>query len=160
MEKKREGGLVELVKRGGVFYEIPGTAPREVIAALIEAAGLPPAVDRKCFLEAALEREALMPTSLGHGIALPHPRNPPLIDVHEQMVALGFLKQPVDWRALDGEPVHTALLIVSASAKLHLHTLSEINFFCQQEDFRALLANRASPEDIIKVIEDAEADWR
>jgi PTS system nitrogen regulatory IIA component len=101
-----------------------------------------------------------MPTSLGHGIALPHPRNPLITDVGEQLVALGFLEQPVDWRALDGEPVHTVLLVLSASAKLHLHTLSRINYFCQQEDFRAMLTGRAPKEAIIGVIAEAEAGWR
>jgi PTS system nitrogen regulatory IIA component len=65
----------------------------------------------------------------------------------------------VDWKALDGKPVHTALLIVSASAKLHLHTLSRINFFCQQEGFRELLERRADLEEITKTIREAEAAW-
>jgi PTS system nitrogen regulatory IIA component len=100
-----------------------------------------------------------MSTAVGHGISLPHPRNPLITDTHEQFVAIAFPKRNVDWSALDGAPVHTVILIVSASAKLHLRTLSQINFFCQQESFRALLENRASREEIIKVIGDAEEAW-
>ena len=160
MGKINEAGLVELIKRGGVFYNIPGAVPREVITELTGAVKLPQAVDKRHLLDAVLEREALMPTALGHGVALPHPRNPLITDVQEQLVALGFVKQPVDWQALDGEPVHTTLLIVSASAKLHLHTLSRINFFCQQKDFRSMLVNRAPREEIIEAIARVEADWR
>jgi PTS system nitrogen regulatory IIA component len=159
MEKIGEEGFLELIRRGGVFYHIPGTTPTECITRFVEAVSLPPAVSRDLLLEAVLEREALMPTAVGHGIALPHPRNPLITDTACQFVAAAFLEQPVDWQALDREPVHTALLIVSASAQLHLHTLSRINFFCQQESFRALLKNRESPDRIAAAIADAERTW-
>lgn len=154
-----EDGLTGLLKRGGVYYGIPGSVPRDAITALIRAVKLPADIEQRRLLEAVLEREALMPTALGRGIALPHPRNPLITGISEQFVALGFFKQPVDWQALDGEPVHTALLIVSASAKLHLHTLSRVNFFCQQPEFRAMLASRAPEGEIIRFIAEAEAAW-
>ncbi|MDR1948218.1 MAG: PTS sugar transporter subunit IIA [Spirochaetaceae bacterium] len=159
MEEWDNEGLIELVRRGGVFRDIEGALPKDVITNLINVLRLPPQVNRDRLLEAALEREALMPTSVGHGIALPHPRNPLISDAAMQLVAIAFLARPVDWFALDGEPVHTVLFILSASAKLHLHTLSRINFFCQQESFRNLLINRSSGEEIIRVIGDAEAAW-
>jgi PTS system nitrogen regulatory IIA component len=159
MEKTDNESLIDLVKRGGVFRDIEGADPREVITNLIGVIRLPAAVNRDRLLEAVLEREALMPTAAGHGIALPHPRNPLISGASEQLVSVAFLRQPVDWFALDGEPVHTALFILSASAKLHLHTLSRINFFCQQENFRKLLLNRASGEEIVRVIGDAEGTW-
>jgi PTS system nitrogen regulatory IIA component len=122
---------------------------------------LPPAsaIDRDQLLEAVLEREALMPTAVGCGIALPHPRNPLVSSPSEEFVTVAFLKQPVDWQALDGKPVHTVMLIVSASAKLHLHTLSRINFFCRQEASQALFENRAPADRIIRAIKDAEDAW-
>ncbi|GHT78140.1 hypothetical protein FACS1894130_04240 [Spirochaetia bacterium] len=157
---KNEDGLTTLITKGGVYYQVPGTTPREVITNLVGSLKLPSAIiDREALLKAVLEREALMTTAVGHGIALPHPRNPLITGAGDQFVAVAFLEQPVDWQALDGEPVHTALLIVSASAKLHLHTLSRINYFCQREQFRAFLAKRPSPEEIIRVISDAEQGW-
>jgi PTS system nitrogen regulatory IIA component len=159
MEKTEAQGLIDLIEKGGVFYEIPGTMPKEVLTNLIELIPPPVFTDKKLLLEAVLEREALMPTTIGYGIALPHPRNPLLIDPREQFVSIAFLKQAVDWKALDGKAVHTIMLIVSASAKLHLDTLSKINFFCQQEFFRSLLLGRASREDIMKVIGETEQTW-
>jgi PTS system nitrogen regulatory IIA component len=179
MEMQVEEKLIDLISRGGVYYHVPGTGPREVITGLIDLIELPPpampletrltrtslkiakpaALDKELLLEAVLEREALMPTAVGHGIALPHPRNPVIPEGGEQFVAIAFLENTVDWKALDGESVHTMLLIVSASAKLHLHTLSQINYFCQQESFRELLKSRASREDIIRVITEAEQGW-
>jgi PTS system nitrogen regulatory IIA component len=161
--ESNDDSLAALIGRGGLIRDIAGASPRDVITGLIAALSLPPCLAgeaaRRRLSEAALEREALMSTALGNGIALPHPRNPLIGEPGEQFVAIGYCEQ-VNWQALDGRPVHTAILIVSASAKLHLYTLSRIHFFCQQESFRALLAARASEEEIIRVIRDAEKTWR
>jgi PTS system nitrogen regulatory IIA component len=151
--------FIKLIERGGVCYDIPGTMPREVLTNLIDR--IPPSLfpDKTRLLEAILEREALMPTTIGHGIALPHPRNPLLSDPQAQFVAIAFLEQPVEWKALDGEAVHTLMLIVSASAKLHLDTLSKINFFCQQDAFRSLLQTRPPREAIIEILRETENAW-
>ena len=107
-----------------------------------------------------LEREALMPTSIGDGVAVPHPRNLIVTEDREQFAALAFLATPVDWNSLDGKPVSTLLLIVSASARQHLQMLAEITFFCRQEDFRRLLKEYSSREDLLCFIREAEKNWK
>ncbi|MDR1956247.1 MAG: PTS sugar transporter subunit IIA [Treponema sp.] len=155
----REPGLIELLQRGGIYQDIPGTSPQEVLTHTIQTITLPASITPEDLLQAVLEREALMSTAVGNGIALPHPRNPLISGLEEQCVIIGFLRQPVDWKALDGQKVHTLLLIVSSSAKSHLHTLSRLSFFCQQEAFRSHLRNRASLEHIIKTIQAIEQTW-
>jgi PTS system nitrogen regulatory IIA component len=81
-------------------------------------------------------------------------------DTDQQFVTIGFPADPVDWRALDNRPVHTALLIVSASPKLHLRTLSKINFLCQDDNFLSLLKSRYSRDLIIAAIQEAEHTWK
>ena len=157
---KTEGWLAELIERGGVYRDVQGTTPREVLTALIGNLPVIPSVPAGKLLEAVLEREALMPTGIGKGIALPHPRNPLLKSEDEQYTALAFLKQPVDWNSLDGERVDTLLLIVSASAKGHLKALSEITFFCHQEEFAWLLKERASLGTLLHFIRKAEKNWK
>jgi PTS system nitrogen regulatory IIA component len=152
-------GLFELFRRGGFLYNVSGDKPREVLRNLIRSSPAIPGLDRERLLEAALEREALVSTAMGRGIALPHPRTPLLGDPGEQRVVTAFLRRPAAWDAPDGEPVHTALLIVSASARLHLHTLSGINFLCRQEQFHRLLKNRAPAEEILRAIAEAEQAW-
>jgi PTS system nitrogen regulatory IIA component len=155
-----EEGLAELVARGGIFYHIPGRGPEQILTGIIDRIpGETLPVDKESLLKAVLEREALMSTGIGHGLAIPHPRNPVISEAEKQFVVIAFPESPADWNSLDGKAVHAVLLIVSASAKLHLHTLSKINFLCQQENFEALLRNRASQEDIVKAIRDTEQTW-
>jgi PTS system nitrogen regulatory IIA component len=152
--------LAELIRRGGVYYQIPGKNFREVLEALTEKMVLSPSIPKEQLLEAVLERECLMPTGIGGGIALPHPRNPLAPVPEEELTALAFLERPVDWKALDGKKVDTVLLILSATAKLHLHTLSRINFLCRQESFLRFLEKRAPPEEIIAKVKDIEQTWK
>jgi PTS system nitrogen regulatory IIA component len=160
MNRENGESLAVLVERGGIFYGIPGTRPENILTELIARLPGEIAPPGDLLLKAVLEREALMSTGIGKGIALPHPRNPVITGENKQFVAVAFPEIPVDWKALDGKAVHTALLIVSASARLHLHTLSKINFLCRQEEFLELLQNRAPKEAIIKAIEEAEKTWR
>jgi len=153
-------GLAELIERGGIHRDVQGTTLREVLAALTTLIPTISAVPADKLLWAILEREALMSTSIGRGIAIPHPRNPLITRDNEQYTALAFLKHPVDWNSLDGEKVDTLLLIVSATAKQHLHTLSEINFFCRREEFYRLLKEHAKQEDILNYIRETEKTWR
>jgi PTS system nitrogen regulatory IIA component len=116
-------------------------------------------MDSPQLLKAVLEREELMPTAMGNGIALPHPRNPLIEKEEDQFVAIAFPEDDIDWGALDGQKVHSIILIVSASAKTHLFTLQRISYFCRDEAFCSLLKRRAPAQEIIQHIEKTEQGW-
>jgi len=149
-----------LIERGGVYYNIGGNSVTEVLSNLVEVISLPPSLTKEQLKKAVIEREDLMPTAVGNGIALPHPRSPLLSNVKEQFVTIAFLQKAIDWKALDRQPVKTLILIVSATPKSHLWTLSRISFLCQQETFRDLLEQRASKEELIATIRTAEVAWK
>jgi PTS system nitrogen regulatory IIA component len=153
------GGLAELLRRGGFFYEVPGATPQDVLGWLVSAVKLPGHVDREKLLSAVLEREDLLSTAVGNGIALPHPRNPIIEKEEDQCAVLGFLENEVDWDALDGKTVTAVVLVVSSSARSHLTALQRITFFCRDGGFCGLLKRRAPPEEILAYIEKAEAAW-
>jgi len=153
-------GLAELIERGGIYRGVAGTTPREVMTAFIKALPPLPSVPKDTLLQAVLEREELMSTGIGEGIALPHPRNPLVSTEAEQFAALAFLDIAVNWNSLDGKPVETLLLIVSASAKTHLRVLSEITFFSREQGFRRLLVGRSSLEELLLYIRETEKNWR
>jgi PTS system nitrogen regulatory IIA component len=154
-----DSSLASLVERGGVYYQMPGNNPQEILSHLMSR--LPPVagLGMDALLQAVLEREALMSTGIGKGVALPHPRSPMLKEGDEPFVALAFPDKPVDWNTPDSSKVQAVFLIVSCSAKQHLGALSKINFLCQQENFNTLIQARASQERIIAAIRDAESSW-
>lgn len=160
MMTNNEWNLSALVERGGVYYDVPGANPKELIDSVI---GLMPPVEAVApdeLRRQIMEREAIVSTGVGHGIALPHPRNPVLENSNEEpLVAIAFPVMPLDWDTQDGSKVHTVFLIISSSAKQHLSTLSKINFLCQKEKFRSLIEARVSKKEIIATIKEAENSW-
>jgi len=160
MTDNNEWSLAALVERGGVYYDVPGANPKELIDSVI---GLMPPIESVTPEELRrqiMEREALVSTGIGHGIALPHPRNPALGSSNAPpLVAIAFPVMPIDWNTQDGSKVHTVFLIISASAKQHLNTLSKINFLCQKEKFHSLIEARVSKKEIVAAIKEAENSW-
>ena len=155
-----EKTLASLVERGGVYHDVPGATPKDLLAAVINCLPPIPSLDHNELYREILEREALVSTGIGKGIALPHPRNPLIGENGEPFVAVIFPAQPLDWNAPDGIKVHSVFLIVSTSTKQHLDTLSKINFLCQQEEFYNLIKERASEEVIVAAIQRAEIKWK
>jgi nitrogen PTS system EIIA component len=151
--------LAELVDRGGVYYNIGGANPVEALNEATKAMSLPKGLDRESLLTAILEREALMPTALGHGVAIPHPRNSMLTDAESQRVAVFFLKTPIAYNALDRKPVSVLFLILSSDAKSHLGTLAAISHLCQSPGFLDFLAKRPSKEELVERLAQIEAAW-
>jgi PTS system nitrogen regulatory IIA component len=96
MDNTEKAGLVELIKKGGVFCGIRGASPQEILTNFFEQLSVPPSLNKKQLLDAVLEREALMPTAVGKGIVLPHPRHPLIQEAADQFVAIAFLEQAVN----------------------------------------------------------------
>ncbi len=151
--------LAELVERGGVYYNVGGATPQDALKEGVRGLVLPKEIDAEQLLTAVLEREALMPTAIGHGVAIPHPRSPIVSDARLQRVAVLFLKTPISYNALDRRPVSVLFLILSADARTHLSVLSAISHLCQRRDFQDLLAARPSREELTSFISRLEASW-
>jgi len=73
--------LSELRRRGGIVHDLPGDDKASVLREMRRRLPLPPEIDRE-FLFSVLEaREAMGSTGIGDGIAIPHLRNPILLQV-------------------------------------------------------------------------------
>ena len=66
----------------------------------MEVLRLPDEVDREFLFQVLVAREALEPTAIGDGIAIPHVRNPIVLHVPEPAITLCFLEAAVDFGAL------------------------------------------------------------
>ena len=156
----RPVSLIDLIKKGDVHYGIKGTTVREVIDDVVNTIPIPKSTDKDTVRASLLQREEMMTTAVGKGIALPHPRNPIISDIDEESVSICFLKNPIDYGALDGEPVRVLFIIISSNAKRHLEILSKISFLCKQDDFLKTLKDKPQKEVFLYYIERVEKEWR
>ncbi len=152
--------LASLLRKGGVYYKIEGNTVMEAIRQALEVIPVPAGVDPGEIARRILDREALMPTTVGRGIMVPHPRAPVLRDAGQQCLYLCFLHQKLDLPTLDGVPVDTLFILLSATERSHLEILYRLLNLCQQEPFVALLRRQATRKEIQEYVEAQEAGWR
>jgi nitrogen PTS system EIIA component len=107
-------------------------------------------------LGAVLEREAVLSTGIGFGVAIPHARS---AGVSQLTMVGGVSRAPVPFDAIDGEPVRLFFLIVGpeASAGLHVRLLSRIARLVRREEVRRHLIEARTPDEFHRILVDAEA---
>ena len=141
--------LSALIAEGGVHRDVGGATKAEVLRHVVALLPLPDDVDRE-FLVSVLEaREAMGSTGIGDGIAIPHVRNPILLHVAHSFVALCLLAQPVEFEALDRQPVNALFLVVSPNVPAHLRILAQLGFVLRDAELRRLLRTAAPTDEIL-----------
>ncbi len=151
--------LIPLIEKGGVINDVPGSNNKDVLKNASAKILLPADLSYKEILDAILNREDLMSTAIGKGIALPHPRNPIITNPNNASITICYLNMPIDFSALDGQPVDTLIILLTASPKMHLEVLSKISYLCQDENFRKLLNDKKDKETIRDYIKTKELEW-
>jgi PTS system nitrogen regulatory IIA component len=141
--------LVEALDAGGIFYNLPDTTKERALRALVEVLPLPEGVDRELLLRLFLAREASASTAVGDGIAVPHVRNPIVLHVTRPFVSLCFLEKPVDFGALDGQPVHVLFSLVCPTARTHLQLLSRLSYALHDAAFKEVVRRQGGREEIL-----------
>lgn len=150
--------LTHALQRGGIIHELPCTDKASALRAVCDRLPLPAKVDREELHNVLMAREALCSTGIGEGIAIPHPRGPIVLGLPDPQVTLAFLRQPIDYGALDKKPVRMLFVIVSTTVRVHLELLSHLMYAIQDTAFRRLLDAAAPPGELLARIEDLEED--
>lgn len=152
--------VASLLENGGIFYNVGGRTVCEVLSEAVSRMPIPEGMDEERILSALIERESMMPTAIGNGIAVPHPHSPIITDSGNECISICFLEEPIDFGALDHKPVHTIFVILSANPRHHLEVLSKIAFLCARREFLELLEARASKQWIREFIAAQEEIWK
>lgn len=108
------------------------------------------------FQQRLLDREKLLSTGIGSGIAIPHPRDPETGLRRPAVLVYGRCKDGVDFNALDGKPVKHFFLLACQTIETHLHLMASLAQMLKQEDFIPRCEAATSTSDILKLIMEKE----
>jgi len=102
-------------------------------------------------LQSILEREQRMSTGIGQGVAIPHGKTE-LVDRME--MAFGIATRPIEYEALDGEPVALFFLLVSPPDLTgpHIKVLAQISRMLSSDGFRDGLARVANADEVLALL--------
>jgi len=154
---QESGDLAEAVKLGGIHYKIEGRTPDVLFCNMVELFPFASNMSqdmREALITDLTEREALVTTGIGNGIALPHPRHPRDWSIGAPAVGVFFLDQQVEFNAVDGEPVFVLFCILCSSVKGHLKMLSQVSHLLHDPAMRDYLRKQPTRTDLMKRISD------
>jgi fructose-specific phosphotransferase system IIA component len=107
-------------------------------------------------LRAVREREAVLSTGIGNGVAIPHGKSALVADL---VMAAGRTASPVEFDSLDGRPVRLLFMLVGpeTAAGPHIKALSRISRLIRRDDVRDQLINAKTAEEFYQGLKEAEA---
>ena len=102
--------LTDLISRHAIIPSLKATSKKQALQELSEAAARESGLPAREIFDALLQRERLGSTGIGNGIAIPHGK---LAKVQRIFGVFARVEKPLDFEALDGEPVDLILLLVA-----------------------------------------------
>lgn len=133
------------------------SSKKRLLHALADVAESAYGLSSEAVIEALTEREALGPTGVGHGVALPHAR---LADARRIHGVFLRLERPLPFDAVDRQPVDLifALIAPSQSGVEHLKALAAVSRLLRDRDLCATLRANEDAATLHSIMTQSRAD--
>jgi PTS system nitrogen regulatory IIA component len=120
---------------------------KELAARAAAAVNLPPGL----VMGEIEKRDELGSTGIGHGVAIPHAR---LREIKKPLALLARLKSPIEFDAVDGEPVDiVVLLLLPASSQLdQLNALAAVARKLREADVLHRMRSATSKTELFRAV--------
>lgn len=144
--------LRDILSEDHIKIPLESTEKRKIIEEMVDVLHKAGKItNRDEVLKAVLEREAVMSTGVGDGVAIPHGKANGAKDI---VAALGVTKEPVDFESIDEKPVRLVWLLVGPPERTgpHLKALSRISRLMHKPDFRNRLIQAKDAREAMEAI--------
>lgn len=148
--------LLDLISEKAIIVGLKGTGKNDIIGELVGALEVGNQItDRDRVLDSVLQREGIMSTGIGHGIAIPHGKSDA---VRILSGVLGIKREGADFESLDGQPAYIFFLLVSPAdvSGPHIKALARISRLLKAEEFREALINTKTAQEALGIIAEQE----
>lgn len=149
--------ISDILDETRILTNMEGDSKSDVINSLIDLVAVSPKVlDKEKVKEAIFEREKIMSTGVGNGFAIPHGKTDAVSDI---VAAFAVTKKPINYEALDEQPVRLIFLLIGKGNMVgpHIKLLSRISRLMNKEEFRKKLLEAPSPKDVMEIFKTEEA---
>jgi len=139
-----------------ITFELKSNGKEAVIEELVDLAAKSKLVrDRDELLKDILERERLVTTGVGYGVAFPHAKTKAVKGI---VIAFGRSDKGLDFEAMDKKPVHMFFLIAAPEDAIgaHLNVMARLSFLMKSEENRRKLMDVKSPGELLTILDSVE----
>lgn len=146
------GTLTPFLAPDGIRFFKKPVSKLQALDSLSEAVCSGVKADADRVRRAIREREELLNTGLGLGLALPHARLP---ELEEFSLSLGVCREGVDYGSLDGQPVRIMVLIVGpgGSHNEFVRFVAMVTGVLKKRAFRADVLGAERPGEVRRILE-------
>ena len=152
--------LAEAVERGGIHYRVQAPSKEEALKATVVWARASHQDSSDSLLKLVLAREALAPTAVGEGIAIPQLLYPNLLELDSPLISLVFLEDAVEYDSFDGHPVKVLLGLFSSSLRAYHILLNRLYYSLRDRKFVSSLHREDGRSQIMGHLARIEATLR
>jgi excisionase family DNA binding protein len=128
----------------------------EALASLASSLGL--VRDKNWFVGALIERENIMPSAVGNGVAFLHTMYRHPEQVTRPFMVLGRSVGGIDFDSLDGRPTHLFFVLGLKFHELHLPWLAKLSQMCARREAVQTLMAAKTADDLFAALSAAERD--
>lgn len=149
----------ELLNENNVLINVEAQDKYELIDKLIDVvANSGKVIDKEKVRNCVYEREKILSTGVGKGFAVPHGKTDAVTDI---VLAFAITKEPLDYEALDNQPVRLVMLMVGKDSLVssHIKLLSRISRLMNNDEFRENLLNAKSKQEILEIFRKEESNY-
>ncbi|MCR4416149.1 MAG: PTS sugar transporter subunit IIA [Ignavibacteria bacterium] len=149
----------EYLNEENVLLDVEAKDKYELIDKLIDVAAKSGKIlDKEKVREAVYEREKILSTGVGKGFAVPHGKTDAVNDI---VLAFAITKEPLDYQALDNQPVRLVMLMVGKDSLVssHIKLLSRISRLMNNDEFRENLLNAKTKEEVLEIFRKEESNY-
>jgi PTS system nitrogen regulatory IIA component len=148
--------LANLIDSHSVLRSLKAQNKKQLLQELAHAASTVTGVDHRIIFETLFQREKLGSTGLGAGIAIPHGKLKALNKVHGLFARLAT---PIDYEAVDGQPVDLVFLLLAPeqAGADHLTALAKISRLLRDREFAAKLRGTDTTEGLYAILTEPSA---
>ncbi len=146
--------VAQLIHNGGVFVDVEGSSPQEVYKNVCKKIKLPSGLTSEQLYQALCDREQVLSTAVGNGIALPHARSPIVKNEKDQKICVVYLKKAIDMKAPDERFVSVMFILLTQNTQLHLKVLSELAGLFRDGKFRKALEIKSDEKTLYSIIKE------
>lgn len=149
--------LSDILGVEAVRAPLKATSKKRLLQDLAEMAEAVYGLDATTAYKALMDREALGPTGVGRGVAIPHAR---FTGVDRVTGLFARLEKPVDFESIDRQPVDLvfALFAPENAGAEHLKALARVSRTLRSEAVCAKLRSTFDPSALYAILTDGKAE--
>jgi PTS system nitrogen regulatory IIA component len=149
--------ISRMLNEDRIIFDLQGETVEDIIGELVMPKVFSTLVlDINDLKQKCLDREKILSTGVGNGIAVPHPRDPIPTLRAPGCVIIGRSDKGVDFKAGDGKPVKLFFLVCSQNIELHLHMMGCMARMLSNETFVQECLEAKEKSEVIKAVMEFE----